>query len=86
MGFEQGAREVRGSPTRRLTLHSPPLTLHSPALRVGAGKSGVGGGECEVRSMQISVLICRQDDVDIQTFQTPDGAELVVSAKRIGRA
>jgi hypothetical protein len=37
--------KLRGSPTRQLTLDSPPLTLDSPALRVGGGKSGVGGGE-----------------------------------------
>jgi hypothetical protein len=59
--FERGARALRGSPTRRLTLDSPPLTLCSPALRVSAGKSGVGGGEWEVSLTQNVVVLSRQE-------------------------
>jgi hypothetical protein len=37
------------------------LTLCLSALRVSARKSGVGGGEWKVSSMQISVVLFRQD-------------------------
>ena len=61
MGFERGTREMRGSPTSRLTFDSPLLTLHSPSLRVVAGKSGVAWVSEKVSSLQISGLSSRQD-------------------------
>ena len=41
LGFERGTREIRGSPTSRITSAHPALTLHSPSLRMVAGKNGV---------------------------------------------
>jgi hypothetical protein len=49
LGLERGARELRGSSTRRLTppahLRSPVLTLHSPSTHP---RSGVGAGNIGV--------------------------------------
>jgi hypothetical protein len=62
---------MRGSPTPSTHLRLTSAHLCSPALRVGAGKSGVGEGEWKVSSMQISVVLFRQENTFLHRAHPP---------------